>query len=116
MNIKYLYKNITISDKERDYIEKRLIPLTKLNGKILKTEVEIERDKKRKIRVEVMLTVPKGLFRADDVTDSVEESIDLVAEELRTQMTRQKEKIWTRIMRGARSVKKMMSIDRDARF
>lgn len=116
MNIKYLYKNIVIDDKARDYIEKRLAPLLKLNGKILKTEVEVERDKKGKVRVEVMISVPRNLFRADDTTDSVEESVDLVAEELRTQMTRKKEKIWTRIMRGARSVKKKMCIDRDARF
>ncbi|MDX9913109.1 MAG: ribosome-associated translation inhibitor RaiA [Candidatus Moranbacteria bacterium] len=116
MNMKYLYKNIVINDKQREYIEKRLMPLGKLTEKILKTDVEIGMDKKGKIRVEVMISTPRDLFRAEETTESVEGSIDLVAEELKTQMTRKKEKIWTRIMRGARSVKKRMSIDKDARF
>lgn len=116
MNIKYLYKNITIDDRTRDYIEKRLSQLIKLTDKILKTDVEVEMDKKGKFRVEVMISTPRDLFRADDTTESVEGSIDLVVEELRTQITRKKDKIWTRIMRGARSVKKRMSIDKDARF
>ncbi|EKE21256.1 MAG: hypothetical protein ACD_7C00302G0010 [uncultured bacterium] len=116
MNIKYLYKNITIDDKQREYIEKRLVPLAKLTENILKTEIELDMDKKGLYRIEVMIHTPRDMFRAEETTASVEGSIDLVAEELRTQMTRKKEKIWTKIMRGARSVKKKMSIDKDARF
>ncbi len=116
MNMQYLYKNISIDDKQRDYIEKRLSSIEKLVDKILKTDVEIERDKKGKFRVEVMISTPRDLFRADEITESIEGSIDIVVEELKTQITRKKDKIWTKIMRGARSVKKRMSIDKDARF
>lgn len=116
MNIKYLYKNITLNDKQREYIEKRLISLEKLVEKITKTEVEIDMDKKGLFRIEVMIHTPRDLFRAEETTEGVEGSIDLVSEELKTQMTRKKDKIWTKIMRGARSVKKKMSIDKDARF
>lgn len=116
MNIKYLYKNITVDDNQREYIEKRLVSIDKLIEKITKVEVEVDMDKKGLRRVEVMIHTPRDLFRAEETTESIEGSIDLVVEELKTQITRKKDKIWTRIMRGARSVKKRMSIDKDARF
>ncbi|HBI17003.1 MAG: Ribosomal subunit interface protein [Candidatus Moranbacteria bacterium GW2011_GWF2_34_56] len=116
MNIKYLYKNISINDTQRDYIEKRLSSLKKIVENILETNVEIEKDKKGKYRIEVMIKTPRDLFRAEDITESVEGSIDIVVEELRTQISRKKDKIWTKIIRGARSVKKRICIDRDARF
>lgn len=116
MNIKYLYKNITIDDTQRGYIEKRLATIEKILESITKVEVEVDMDKKGLRRVEVMIHTPRDLFRAEETTESVEGSIDLVVEELKTQITRKKDKIWTRIMRGARSVKKKMSIDKDARF
>jgi ribosomal subunit interface protein len=103
-------------DKQRDYIEKRLLSIKKVVDNIIKTEVEVDMDKKGLFRVEVMIHTPRDMFRAEETTDSVEGSIDLVVEELKTQITRKKDKIWTKIMRGARSVKKMISIDKDARF
>ncbi|MEF3692494.1 MAG: ribosome-associated translation inhibitor RaiA [Candidatus Moraniibacteriota bacterium] len=116
MNIKYLYKNITVEDSHRDYIEKRLTVIEKLLEKINVVEVEVGMDKKGLIRVEVMIRTPRDLFRADEISESLEGSIDIVVEELKTQITRKKEKIWTKIMRGARSIRKKMSIDKDARF
>jgi ribosomal subunit interface protein len=116
MNVKYLYKNIIINDKQRDYIEKRLAPVEKLVEKITQIDVEIDLDKKFFCRVEVMVHTPRDLFRAEDISESVETSIDMVVEELKNQITRKKDKIWTRIMRGARSVKKMVSTDKNARF
>jgi ribosomal subunit interface protein len=116
MNIKYLYKNITIDDQKRDYIEKRLESLKKLIENITKTEVEVGMDKKGLIRIEVMIYTPRDMFRAEETTTSLEGSVDIVVEELRTQITRKKNKIWTKIMRGARSIKKKMSVDKDARF
>lgn len=116
MNIKYLYKNINISDTQRDYIEKKLSAIEKIIEKINKIEVEVDMDKKGLFRVEVMIHTPRDLFRADEISESIEGSIDMVVEELRTQITRKKDKIWTKVMRGARSIKKKMSIDNDARF
>ena len=103
-------------DKQRGYIEKRLLSIEKVLDNVTKTEVEVDMDKKGLFRVEVMVHTPRDMFRAEETTESVEGSIDLVVEELKTQITRKKDKIWTKIMRGARSVKKMISIDKDARF
>lgn len=108
MNIKYLYKNILVDDKQRSYIEKRLSAVKKIIDNITKTEVEIDMDKKGLIRVEVMVYTPRDMFRAEETTQSIEGSIDIVVEELKTQIVRKKDKIWTKIMCGARKVKGMM--------
>jgi ribosomal subunit interface protein len=116
MNIKYLFKDVTIDDRTRDYIEKRLSGVEKINKQIIKTEVEIDRDKRGLFRVEVMLMTPKDFFRAEETTESIEGSIDTVVDELKVQIVKKKSKLWTKVMRGARSIKKKMSVDKDARF
>ena len=116
MNIKYLFKDVTIDNRTREYVEKRLSGIEKVLDKILKTEVEIDRDKKGLFRVEVMVSTPRDLFRAEETTESIEGLIDLVVDELKIQIVKKKDKLWTKIMRGARSLKKKMSLDDDARF
>lgn len=116
MNIKYLFKDVTIDDRTREYIEKRLSGIEKVIDNITKTEVEIDRDKKGLFRVEVMIMTPRDLFRAEETSESIEGSTDMVVEELKVQVVKKKNRLWTKIMRGARSIKKKMSIDEDARY
>lgn len=116
MGIKYLFKGVTIDDRTREYIEKRISGVGKINSEIIRTEIEVNRDKKGLFRVEVMLMTPKDLFRAEETTESIEGSVDMVVDELKGQVVKKKNKVWTKIMRGDRSIKKKMSIDEDARF
>ncbi len=116
MDIKYFFKNTEIDNETRNYIEKRLSTLEKLLNKIIKTEVEVGKDKRGMYRVEVMITVPKNKFRAEEISESVEASVDIVVDELKTQIRRKKEKVWTKLIRKARSFKKKTAIDEDARF
>ena len=117
MNIKYFFKNVEVENDTRQYIEKKLFSLKKLlDGKVIKTEVEVGKDKRGMFRVEVMITVPKNKFRAEEISESIEASIDIVVDELKTQIRRKKEKVWTKIIRKARSFKKKIAIDEDARF
>ena len=115
-NIKFFYKNIEVIDKEKSYIEKRLGSIDKMINKIVKTEVEVGKSEKGQFRVEVMITTPRDRFRAEEVSESIEGSIDIVVDELKNQIRRKKDKIWTKFIRGARSIKKKMSVDKDARF
>lgn len=115
-NVRFLTKGVEVDDRTKEYIIKRLGSLDRILKEVIQTEVEIDLDKKGKFRVEVMIKTPKELFRAEDITESIEGSIDLVADELQTQIIKSQEKIWTKIMRGARSIKKKFTIDRDARF
>jgi ribosomal subunit interface protein len=115
-NVRFLFNGIIVDDRTRDYIEKRLSTLDKLNDKILQTEVEIQLDKKGKFRVEVMLHTPRNKFRAENITESIEASTDLVVDELRDQLAHMKDKLMTLKKRGARSIKKKVVIDKSARF
>lgn len=115
-NTKFFYKGVEIDERTKDYVEKRLSTLDKFIENILKTEVEIDLDKKGKFRVEVMIYTPRNMFRADNTTDSIEASTDMVVDELQDQMTHMKDKLRTLKKRGARSLKKKMVVDNGARF
>jgi len=115
-NIKFLFRGVQIDGRTKEYVEKRLGTLDKFNKDILKTEVEIDLDKKGKFRVEVMISTPRNMFRADDTTESIEASVDIITDELQNQMTRLKDRLRTLKKRGALSLKKKMVIDKGARF
>jgi len=115
-NIKFLFKGVTIDRRTREYIEKRLSVLDKFIENILKAEVEIDLDKKGKFRVEVMIHTPRKMFRADNTTNSIEASTDMVVDELQDQMTHTKDRLQTLKKRGALSLKKKMVVDEEARF
>jgi ribosomal subunit interface protein len=114
--VKFFFKGLQIDGRTREYIEKRLGTLDKFIENIIKAEVEIDLDKKGKFRVEVMIDTPRNMFRADNTTDSVEASIDMVVDELQKQVTHLKDRLRTLKKRGALSLKKKMVLDEDARF
>ncbi len=111
-----LFKGINIDDRTRDYIEKRINALEKLLKKINKVEIEVDIDKKGKFRAEIMITTPYQMYRAEETSESVEGSIDMVESELRNQITKDMDRVRTEKKRGARSIKKKMTIDNNARF
>ncbi|HBO16855.1 MAG: 30S ribosomal interface protein S30EA [Candidatus Moranbacteria bacterium GW2011_GWE2_35_2-] len=122
-NMRIMLKGLTIDDRTKEYVEKRISSIKKLlkeydgdDPDTLKVEVEINLDKKGKFRVEVMVMTPRNLYRAEETTESVEGSVDLVENQLKTQIRRKKDEIRTKIVRGARSIKKKMAIDETARF
>lgn len=115
-NYKFFFKGVKIDGRTREYIEKRLNSLNKLLEKILLIEVEIDLDKKGKFRAEVMVKTPHALYRSEETTESIEGSIDIVENELKTQIGRDKKKIATLSKRGGRSLKKKIVLDKNARF
>jgi len=117
MHMRYFIRQIdSIDDRTYDYIEKRVGTLSKFLQKILVAEVEIERTKKGLFRVEVMIKTPRALYRAEDTTHTIEESVDLVENELKRQVVHVRDKRRTLIKRGAQSIKKKAVIDTAARF
>jgi ribosomal subunit interface protein len=121
MNIRYLFKEVKIDDRTKEYVTEKIEKLGKFfqsyhkDAKIT-AEVEIDLDKKGKFRVEVMLFTPYQKYRGEDMTISIEGSVDSVYEELETQIRRDKDKIITLTRRGGRSIKKKMVVDESARF
>ncbi len=116
MNVRFLSKGLEMDDRTKDYILKRLERLEKLVDPVSEFEVEVDMDKKGKFRVEVMIKTPHTLYRAEDTTESVEGSIDIAVDELEIQIVRGKNRFRDLIRRGARSIKKRLAIDKDARF
>lgn len=115
-----MYKGIEIDQDKKDfaedYILKRLEVLDRMIEKIIKVDVEINQNKRGLYRVELMVHTPRNIFRSQEVSESIEGSADIAVDELKTQVRRKKDKIMTKILRGARSIRKKMSLDKDARF
>lgn len=117
MKTRFLFQGVELNEEEMVYITKRLSRIEKLLDPVSKLEVEVDRDKKGKFRVEVMVRVPrKKLFRAEKMSESVEGSTDMAVDDIERQITEEKDRHDALVRRGARSIKKKLTIDEKARF
>lgn len=116
MNMRFLFKGLEIDTKTRNYIVKRIGRIEKLVDKVTLFEVEVSQDKKGKFRVEVMVKTPHDLYRGEETTESIEASTDTVIDELENQVTKKKNKLHDLKIRGKRSIKKKLVVDKAARF
>lgn len=116
MNTRFLFRGVEIDQRTQDYILKRLERIEKLVDKVSNFEIEIIRDKKGKFRVEIMVKTPHALYRAEETTESIEGSTDIVIDELEVQVDKQKTKFRDLRLRGKRSIKKRLVLDGAARF
>jgi ribosomal subunit interface protein len=115
-SLRLLFRGVKIDAREEGYVIKKLQAVEKVIKKITRVEVEIGYDKKKnKFRVEVMIKTQHKLYRAEDTTESIEGSIDLVEESLKEQAKKDIGKNRTLKMRGRRSLKKKTVVDNDAR-
>jgi ribosomal subunit interface protein len=115
-NVRLLCKDLNLDDRTEDYIYKRINKLERFNGKILEYEVEINMDKKGKFTIDLMVKTPYKLYRVEERSESIEGSIDIAVDEIKTQIVKDKDKMMELRERGARSLKKMTVIDDGARF
>ena len=116
MTMRFLFRGIEIDEKTRDYILKRIGRIEKLVDIVTIFEVEVSQDKKGKFRVEIMVKTPHDLYRAEETTESIEGSTDMVIDELEGQITKKKNKLHDLKLRGKRSIKKKLVVDKAARF
>lgn len=116
-SMRLYFKGLKIDERTEAYVTKKVKAIEKILDKVSRVEIEIDMDKKKgKFRVEVMIKTPYKLYRAEEVTESVEGSIDAVENEIKDQVRKDKEKIRTLRLRGKRSIKKKTVLDKDARF
>ncbi|QQR79167.1 MAG: ribosome-associated translation inhibitor RaiA [Candidatus Moraniibacteriota bacterium] len=113
---RFLSKGVELDARTHDYIEKRLVRIEKLVDPVTQFEVEIDRDKKGKFRVEVMVKTPHNLYRAEDTSESIEGSLDVAIDELEVQLAKNRGKSRDLKRRGLRSIKKKLVVDESARF
>ena len=116
MQTKFVAKDTEIREGEREYILKRLGEIEALFDADALYEIEVEKDKRNFFRVEVNVSAPgSALVRGEETSESVEGSIDMVIDKLRIQAVREKDKERDLRDRGARSIKKNISLDDSAR-
>jgi len=115
-SLSFLLKNVVLEEKRKEYVIKKIGKMEKFLQKSLNVEVEIALDKKGKFYVEVMIKTPYKLYRATQISESVEISTDMIMEDLQKQITKDKDRFKDIRKRGARSIKKKIVISKDARF
>lgn len=116
MNTRFLFKGVDVDERTREYILKRLERVTKLVDPVSEIEVEVDRDKKGLFRIEMMIKTPHDLYRAEEVSVSVEGSTDIVIDALEIQIVKQRNRLHDLKLRGNRSIKKKIVVDEAARF
>lgn len=116
LNLRLFCKNVTLDDRTKDYIIKRLQKMEKFLKGSLEYEVEINMDKKGKFYAEIMIKTPHKLYRTTKTSESIEGSVDMAIDEMQRQIVRDVDKLRDLRERGARSIKKKIVIDKKARF
>ena len=96
-------KNIAISDKIQDAIDKKFEKLGKYFADDIQAKVLIHPEK-AKVKVEATIVNKGTIFRAEDVAQDVFDCIDTVADKLLTQMSKYKGKLMKR-HKGKESIK-----------
>ena len=85
-------KNISVTDKLQDAIDKKFEKLGKYFADDIKANV-VMHPEKSKVKLEATITTKGAIFRAEDVSQDIFDCIDVVAEKLQTQMSKYKGKM-----------------------
>jgi ribosomal subunit interface protein len=103
--------DLSITDGNRSYVEKRLRALDKFFGRKSGVRVDIElahmKDEENKFRAEGTLHDHgfEGDFRVEAIGDSLHEAIDLMANSLNLELARAKKKVIDNKRKGALKIK-----------
>ncbi|MFA7319681.1 MAG: ribosome-associated translation inhibitor RaiA [Parcubacteria group bacterium] len=116
LNLRLFCKKVKLSDQTKDYIVKRIQKMEKFLKRTLEYEVEVAKDKYDKFYVELMIQTPYKLYRTSETSESVEGSIDMAVSQMQRQIDSDVDRVRDLKKRGARSIKKKMVIDGEARF
>jgi ribosomal subunit interface protein len=98
MEIRYLLSGLKLNDREKDYLEKKILKTKKLLGNYsedeLFAEVEVDTDKKGLWRVEFMIKTPHVLYRVEKGGNKdFMMAVDMAEEALMKQIRRGREKV-----------------------
>jgi len=108
MNIQFVKSHLNLSDEQKAYITKKIEHLGKfadrINDESTEVHISIKENKlktmNRDISIEITMSVPHALIRAEVDGETLEEAIDLCEEKLRKQIERYKNKLHRRTDSG----------------
>ena len=108
MNTRFLFKGVEVNALARDYMLKRLERVEKLVDPVSTFEIEVGMSEQKKFRVEVMIRTPHHLYRAEEITETAEGSMDIVVDKLEGQVVSDREKMRDLRKDGGRELKEML--------
>jgi putative sigma-54 modulation protein len=91
MNVKITGKNIEITDAIRDYIEKKVEKLEKLEGKNTDISVTCSTEREQQI-IEIIVNSDGDFIKISESNEDLYASVDLVIDKVERQMRKEKEK------------------------
>lgn len=113
-HIKLKTTNFTVTPQVEELLEQKLEPLGKFIDDRVETLCEVELEKVAEhqsgkiFRAEVNLHIDGKLFRAEATEEQIEQSIDIVRNELKTELQRAQEKRISLEREGGRILKQMI--------
>jgi ribosomal subunit interface protein len=116
MNAQFNLNNAELDDATRAYIVRKVESIERLLDDVQRVEIEVSEEKYDKYRVEVSLFTPQHTYRSEETAVSFQAAADIVEDELKEQVRHEKERQTTMERRGARSIKKKLTIDESARL
>lgn len=117
MNIEYYHKNIEpLGEASRTYIEEKITSIGKMVD-IRDVNIEVSQRKDDDFYMNVTVRAKDGgEYRAEEKCISINACIDIIQDEIKSQVRRDIEKQRDLARRGARSIKKKLTIDENARL
>ena len=99
MNIAVRGKNIEVTPALRDYVEKRVSKVTKYFSEVgnISSVLEVEKSKQS---VELTVSVDGIILRAQETTDDMYASVDLVIDKIERQIRKHKTKLMKKFRNG----------------
>ncbi len=116
MNVTFTLNGVILEAEERAYIVRKLESVAVIASHVQRADVEIKEDKRNDYFVEAMIITDKNEYRATEVSATVTAAIDILEEELKSQVRADKKRRETMSRRGARSIKKKLTLSKDSRF
>lgn len=101
MKMTFATKNIPLTEKMQAYAEKKLGKLDKFVADDTQVNVVMRREKGGRDIVEATVYLPGVVLRAEETTDDLFKSIDLVADKLVRQIRRHRTRLEKRLRAGA---------------
>ncbi len=117
MDIQFVFNGLKITGKDREYVSEKVSAVRKLlGGGLERAVVDIHETPQNEVCVEVTLETPAKNFRAVETGANVRAAVDLVEDQLKEQIRDFKDRRQTLERRGARSIKKKLTLDESARL
>ncbi len=92
MKVNITSKNLNVGERMKDHIEEKFSKLDKYFSTDIDANIMLSQEKNRQ-KIEATIYADGTIFRAEETSDDIYESVDLIIDKLSTQMSRFKSKL-----------------------